>query len=82
MDMATLTDALRRLTEGETVIDPTIVTQVMRLARHPSRVSELPTQAGSAVPRRVKKDLSNQEAMRRTPCHNEPPSRPTPRGFS
>ena len=32
MDMATLTDALRRLTEGETVIDPTIVTQVMRSA--------------------------------------------------
>lgn len=33
MDMATLTDALRRLTEGETVIDPTIVTQVMRRRR-------------------------------------------------
>ena len=33
MEMATLTDALRRLTEGETVIDPTIVTQVMRRHR-------------------------------------------------
>ena len=33
MDMATLTDALRRLTEGETVIDPTIVTHVLRRRR-------------------------------------------------
>jgi DNA-binding NarL/FixJ family response regulator len=33
MDMATLVDALRRLTEGETVIDPTIVSQVMRRRR-------------------------------------------------
>jgi DNA-binding NarL/FixJ family response regulator len=30
MDMATLTDALRRLVDGETVVDPTIVTRVMR----------------------------------------------------
>lgn len=40
MDMATLTDALRRLTEGETVIDPTIVTQVLR-RRRSSGVAEL-----------------------------------------
>lgn len=33
MDMATLTDALRRLTEGETVVDPTIVSQVLRRRR-------------------------------------------------
>ena len=38
MDMATLTDALRRLTEGETVIDPTIVTQVMRKRRANSAI--------------------------------------------
>lgn len=33
MDVATITDALRRLAEDETVIDPTIVTQVMRRRR-------------------------------------------------
>lgn len=33
MDVATITDALRRLADGETVIDPTIVTQVMRRRR-------------------------------------------------
>jgi DNA-binding NarL/FixJ family response regulator len=33
MDIATMTDALRRLTEGETVIDPTIVSEVMRRRR-------------------------------------------------
>ena len=33
MDIATMTDALRRLTEGDTVIDPTIVSEVMRRRR-------------------------------------------------
>lgn len=58
MDMATLTDALRRLTEGETVIDPTIVTQVMR-RRRGSAVAEL-TEREQEVLALVAEGLSNQ----------------------
>ena len=36
-----LTDALQRLTEGESVVDPTIVTRLIRRPRDPNPVSEL-----------------------------------------
>jgi DNA-binding NarL/FixJ family response regulator len=58
MDMATLVDALRRLTEGETVIDPTIVTQVMR-RRRSSPAVEL-TEREQEVLALVAEGLSNQ----------------------
>ena len=58
MDLATLIDALRRLTEGETVIDPTIVTQVMR-RRRPAPVAEL-TERELDVLALVAEGLSNQ----------------------
>ena len=63
MDMATLTDALRRLTEGETVIDPTIVTQVMR-RRRASGVVEL-TDREQEVLALVAEGLSNQAIAER-----------------
>jgi DNA-binding NarL/FixJ family response regulator len=63
MDMATLTDALRRLTEGETVIDPTIVTQVMR-RRRASGVVEL-TEREQEVLALVAEGLSNQAIAQR-----------------
>ena len=40
-DIAVLTDALQRLTEGESVVDPTIVTRLIRRPRDPNPVSEL-----------------------------------------
>src|SRR5262249_26858380 len=40
-DGAVLVDALRRLTEGETVIDPTIVTRLLRRHREPDPLDEL-----------------------------------------
>ena len=63
MDMATMTDALRRLTEGETVIDPTIVTQVMRRRRANSTV-EL-TEREQSVLALVAEGLSNQAIAER-----------------
>jgi len=40
-DVATLVDALRRIVDGETVIDPTIVTRLVRRRRLRDPVSEL-----------------------------------------
>ena len=40
-DVAVLVDALKRLTEGECVIDPTIVTTLLRRARSDSPVDQL-----------------------------------------
>ena len=40
-DPATLVDALRRLAEGETVVDPTIVTRLLRRRRERDPVDEL-----------------------------------------
>lgn len=40
-DIAVLADALRRLTEGETVIDPTIVTRLLKQARQSGPLGEL-----------------------------------------
>ena len=58
MDMASLTDALRRLTEGETVVDPTIVSQVMR-NRRASGVADL-TEREQEVLALLAEGLSNQ----------------------
>jgi DNA-binding NarL/FixJ family response regulator len=41
MELTTLTDALRRLEEGETVIDPTIVTRVLGRRRERSSLATL-----------------------------------------
>jgi DNA-binding NarL/FixJ family response regulator len=41
MELATLTDALRRLEEGETVIDPTIVSRVLGRSRHGDDLARL-----------------------------------------
>jgi DNA-binding NarL/FixJ family response regulator len=40
-DPATLVEAIRRLTEGETVVDPTIVTRLLRRRREADPVAEL-----------------------------------------
>jgi DNA-binding NarL/FixJ family response regulator len=40
-DLAVLTDALRRLHEGECVVDPTIVSRLVNRARPPGRLDEL-----------------------------------------
>jgi len=40
-DLAVLTDALARLHEGESVVDPTIVSRLVNRARPPSRLDEL-----------------------------------------
>jgi DNA-binding NarL/FixJ family response regulator len=40
-DLAVLTDALARLNEGESVVDPTIVSRLVKRARPPSRLDEL-----------------------------------------
>ena len=40
-DIAVLTDALQRLTEGESVVDPTIVSRLLRRPRDPNPVAEL-----------------------------------------
>jgi DNA-binding NarL/FixJ family response regulator len=40
-DIAVLVDALRRLTEGECVVDPTIVSRLMHKRRHPSPFDSL-----------------------------------------
>ena len=40
-DLAVLTDALARLTEGESVVDPTIVSRLVKRARPGSRLDEL-----------------------------------------
>lgn len=58
MDMASLTDALRRLTEGETVVDPTIVSQVMR-RRRASGAADL-TEREQEVLALLAEGLSNQ----------------------
>ena len=41
MELSTLTDALRRLVEGETVIDPTIVTRLLGRRRHSDSLASL-----------------------------------------
>lgn len=41
MELSTLTDALRRLVEGETVIDPTIVTRVLGRRRRSDSLASL-----------------------------------------
>ena len=43
MELSTLTDALRRLVEGETVIDPTIVTRVLGRRRESDSLARLTT---------------------------------------
>lgn len=63
MDIAMLTDALRRLGEGETVIDPTIVTDVMR-RRRSGRTAEL-TEREQEVLALVAEGLSNQAIAER-----------------
>jgi DNA-binding NarL/FixJ family response regulator len=40
-DLAVLRDALSRIAEGETVLDPTIVTQLMRRRREPDPLAVL-----------------------------------------
>ena len=40
-DVAVLVDALRRLAEGESVVDPTIVTRLLGRQRHTSALEEL-----------------------------------------
>lgn len=40
-DIAVLTDALRRLVEGEAVVDPTIVSRLLRRPREPDPLAEL-----------------------------------------
>lgn len=40
-DIAVLTDALVRITEGECVVDPTIVARLMRRPRHPNPLDDL-----------------------------------------
>ena len=40
-DIAVLTDALQRLTEGESVVDPTIVTRLIRRPRDPNPLADL-----------------------------------------
>jgi DNA-binding NarL/FixJ family response regulator len=40
-DIAVLTDALQRLTEGESVVDPTIVSRLLRRPRDPDPLAEL-----------------------------------------
>ena len=40
-DIAVLTDALHRLTEGESVVDPTIVTRLIRRPRDPDPLADL-----------------------------------------
>lgn len=40
-DVAVLVDALRRITEGECVVDPTIVSRLVRRPRHSSPLDEL-----------------------------------------
>ena len=57
MDMATMTDALRRLADGETVIDPTIVSEVMR--RRKSGVVTALTEREQEVLALVAEGLSN-----------------------
>jgi DNA-binding NarL/FixJ family response regulator len=63
MDIATMTDALRRLAEGETVIDPTIVTEVMR-RRRSGRTADL-TEREQEVLALVAEGLSNQAIAER-----------------
>ncbi|MEP6660917.1 MAG: response regulator transcription factor, partial [Acidimicrobiales bacterium] len=43
MELSTLTDALRRLVEGETVIDPTIVTRLLGRRRQSDNLASLTT---------------------------------------
>jgi DNA-binding NarL/FixJ family response regulator len=63
MDMATLTDSLRRVSEGETVIDPSIVSQVMR-RRRSAGTSEL-TEREQEVLGLVAEGLSNSAIAQR-----------------
>ena len=63
MDIATMTDALRRLADGETVIDPTIVSEVMR-RRRPGLVTGL-TEREQEVLALVAEGLSNQAIAQR-----------------
>ena len=63
MDMATMTDALRRLGDGETVIDPTIVSEVMR-RRRSGPAAEL-TEREREVLGLVAEGLSNQAIAER-----------------
>jgi DNA-binding NarL/FixJ family response regulator len=40
-DVAVLSDAIRRIADGECVVDPTIVSRLMKRARHEGPLSEL-----------------------------------------
>lgn len=64
MDIATLSDALRRLTEGETVIDPTIVTRVLGRRREGTELENL-TARERQVLELLAEGLSNQAIARR-----------------
>jgi DNA-binding NarL/FixJ family response regulator len=57
-DIAILVDALRRLTEGETVVDPTIVSQLLRRRRRADPLDEL-TEREREVLGLVAEGLSN-----------------------
>ena len=63
MDMGSLTDALRRLGEGETVIDPTIVSRVVR--RRPDSAADALTAREREVLGLVAEGLSNQAIAQR-----------------
>ena len=58
-DVASLTDALRRLSDGETVVDPTIVARLFARKRHPDPLQQL-TEREREVLAHVAEGLSNQ----------------------
>lgn len=64
MDIATVVDSLRRLTEGETVIDPTIVTRILGKQRVGSLLAQL-TPREAEVLALLAEGLSNQAIARR-----------------
>ena len=49
-DVAVLTDAIRRVADGETVIDPTIVSRLMKRQRAPGPLGELATRIATSSP--------------------------------